>query len=178
MHYTFETSYNQTSLSIMAKCIRKTVRKKRSRRSHIFGWLVVLLALLLSFSSGEGDFVIEPKTIVTWTAAGVMVFTLIFEDSINGYFAGKRLLKGTEHAISVFDSDMADGFVSETSIGKSIFSYDRILLIAETQQYFVFIFSASHAQLYRKSSITGGTVDEFRAFLTEKTGIHIVSVTE
>ena len=53
MQYTFETAYDQKTLSVMAKCIRKTVRKARSKRSHLFGWLVVALALLLSLSSGE-----------------------------------------------------------------------------------------------------------------------------
>ena len=37
MQYTFQTDYNQKSLSVMAKCIRKTARAKHSKRSHVFG---------------------------------------------------------------------------------------------------------------------------------------------
>ena len=89
----------------MAKCLRKTIRKKKSKRSHIFGWLVVVLAVLLSFVSGDEGFVIDLRTIITWTAGAAIVIALVFEDQINGYFARKRMLKGTEKAVSVFDME-------------------------------------------------------------------------
>ena len=90
MQYTFETLYNQKSLAVMAKCLRKTIRKKKSKRSHIFGWLVVVLAVLLSFVSGDEGFVIDLRTIITWTAGAAIVIALVFEDQINGYFARKN----------------------------------------------------------------------------------------
>lgn len=174
MQFRFETAYNQQSLSIMAKCLRKTVRKSKSKRSHIAGWIIVALAIFLSFASGESG--IDLRKIVTWTAAAVIVIALLFEDQMNGYFARKRLLKGTEYAVATFDPEISDSFVSETTIGKSEFSYDKILLIAETQQYFVFLFSASHAQIYDKDNLTGGSVNDFRNFISEKTGKPIVPV--
>lgn len=169
MQFTFETEYNQKSLSVMAKCIRKTARAKRSKRSHILGWIVIALALLLSFSSGDEGFTITFRVVITWTAAAVMLIVLLFEDKINGYFAGKRMLKGTEKAISTFDTENPDAFISETEVGKSEFNYEKIAMIAETDRYFVFVFSASHAQVYDKNSLSGGTVNEFRDFITEKT---------
>jgi len=176
MQYTFETAYDQKTLSVMAKCIRKTVRKARSKRSHLFGWLVVALALLLSLSSGEEAFAITAKTVTTWIVAAVIVLALLFEDQINGYFAKKRMLKGTEKALAVFDTDRADRFHSETEVGSSEFSYEKILLVAETERYFVFLFSSSHAQIYDKHSLTGGTVEEFRVFLSERTQKPIIPV--
>lgn len=59
MQFAFQTDYNQRSLSVMAKCIRKTARAKRSKRSHLFGWIVIALALLLSFTSGEEGFTVS-----------------------------------------------------------------------------------------------------------------------
>ena len=115
MQYTFETLYNQKSLAVMAKCLRKTIRKKKSKRSHIFGWLVVVLAVLLSF-------------------------------------------------------------VSETEIGKSEFSYEKIAQIAETKQYYVFVFSENHAQIYDKSTMSGGTTEEFEHFLCNMTKKAVVKV--
>jgi len=41
MEFRFETVYNQKAFTSMAKALRKTIRKKRSKRSHIFGWMVV-----------------------------------------------------------------------------------------------------------------------------------------
>ena len=167
MQFTFETNYNQKTLSVMAKCIRKVARKAKSKRSHLFGWIVVALALFLSFVNG--------KKILTWMVAAIIVITLFFEDYINGYFAKKRLLKGTEKAASVFDT-AADTFTSETAVGKSEFTYDRIMHIAETDDYFVFIFSENHAQIYDKKSCTGGSIEEFKRFLSEKTGKPVVTV--
>lgn len=42
----FETDYNMETLTAMAKGLRRTVRKKRSRRVHIFAAVVLILGLL------------------------------------------------------------------------------------------------------------------------------------
>ena len=169
MEYTFETLYNQEALTIMAKCLRKTVRRKKSKRSHIFGWIVVILAVILSVASDAESFAIDFKKVITWAAALAIVVSFIFEDWLNGYFAKKRMLKGTEKSTSTFDTETPNAFVSETAIGKSEFSYDKVAQIAETERYFVFIFSENHAQVYDKVSISGGTVDEFREFISKVT---------
>ena len=176
MKFTFETEYNQKTLSVMAKCIRNTVRKKKSKRSHIFGWIVLVLALLLSFSSGDEGFVIDSRKVITWIAALAILIALIFENQINGYFARKRILPGTEKAVSTFDTENTGSFFSETAVGKTEFSYDRIGLIAETTEYFVFLFSQSHAQIYDKNNISGGTAQEFRNFISEVTKKEIITV--
>ena len=175
MQFTFETNYDRKGLAVMAKCLRKTVRKAKSKRSHILGWVVVVLAALLSWPFGEGGFTVDFRKVLTWLVMAVMVAALLFEDRLNGYFAGKRMLKGTEKAASVFDTE-AVGFVSETAVGKSEFSYDTVQLVAETAEYFVFVFSASHAQIYDKSSLTGGTAAEFRQFIADRTGKPVVTL--
>ena len=169
MEYTFETLYNQEALTIMAKCLRKTVRRKKSKRSHIFGWIVVILAVILSIASDAESFAIDFKKVITWAAALAIIVSFVFEDWLNGYFARKRMLKGTEKSISTFDTEIATAFISETAIGKSEFSYDKVAQIAETERYFVFIFSENHAQVYDKAGISGGTVDEFREFISKVT---------
>lgn len=67
-------------------------------------------------------------------------------------------------------------FISETEVGKSEFAYNKIAMIAETDRYFVFVFSASHAQVYDKSNLSGGSVSEFREFIIERTGKTVVPV--
>ena len=47
MEFTTTTDYDMKTLTAMARALRKTVRKKRSRRAHIFGWIVVLLGTFL-----------------------------------------------------------------------------------------------------------------------------------
>lgn len=173
MKFKCETAYNQEALSIMAKVIRKTVRRKRSKRSHIFSVLVSIFALLLTLPLGDKTFVLDFRTVITWSVVTILIFTLIFEDKINGYVARKRMLPGLEKAIVTFNED---GYHSETEVGSSYFKYDTVALLAETNDYFVFIFSQSHAQIYSKKSIEGGTIEEFRKFLINVTGKEIHKV--
>ncbi len=173
MEFRCETAYNQEALSAMAKAIRKTARRKRSRRSHILGVLVIVFALLLTFPLGGKKFVMDLRTLITWLIAAAVLFTLIFEDRINGYVAGKRMLPGLAKATVTFKED---GYHSETEVGSSDFKYGTIALLAETKDYFVFVFSQSHAQIYSKKSITGGTVDEFRHFIVNVTGKEIQTI--
>ncbi len=115
MEFIFETIYNQKALTAMAKGIRKTARKKRTKRSHIFGWIVIALALLLALADIKDGIEFTANRIITLLAALVIFIVLIFEDKINGYVARKRLLPGTEKSKVAFTEE---GFYSETEAGK------------------------------------------------------------
>lgn len=167
MDFTFETVYNQKAMAAMARALRKTIRKKKSRRSHLFGWIVVVLGLLLILPLGGREFTFGLKSAVTLLAVLAIFVVLLWEDQINGYFARKRMLPGTGTASAVFHDE---GYHTVTEIGETDWHYDKVAQIAETDDYFVFLFNISHAQLYDKSSIAGGTADEFRRFIEEKTG--------
>lgn len=171
MEFTFETSYNQKALKTMAKALRKTIRKKRSRRSHMLGWIVMIMGALLAVNSLRSGVVFSAKNIVTWLAILAIFIVFIWEDALNGYIASKRMLKGTEKATSIFNEE---GFVSITEIGKTEWNYDKVMLVGDTKDYFVFIYSANHAQVYDKSSISGGTAEEFCKFIEEKTGKNVI----
>ena len=164
MEFTFETEYNQKALTIMARSLRKTIRKKKSRRSHIWGWIIVVLAIILSLTGDEG--IISVRSVVTWLVTIILIVTLIWEDAINGFVARKRMLPGTEKSVGVFRED---GYETTTDAGRTEWKYEKILHLAETKDYFVFIFSKMHVQLQDKNSISGGTVEEFRAFIEKVT---------
>ncbi len=169
MEFTIETHYTPKALASMAKALRKTVRKKHSRRSHICGWIVTGIALLLVI----GNFALDFRTLITSIAALMLILALIFEDRINGYIAGKRLLPGTEISASVFTDS---GFTSATEIGKTEWKYDKIAVLAETPDFFVFIFSMNHAQVYDKKTLQGGSTDDFRRFIENAVGKPILSI--
>ena len=163
MEFVFETDYDRKAMTAMAKGLRKTVRKKHSRRSHIFGWIVIALGLLLSWPSEE----VKASDVLVWAAIAVMLGALVFEDRLNGYFARKKILPGTSHAKAIFTED---GYRSETQMGNTEWKYENITAMAELPDSFVFLFSKNHAQVYDKRTLTGGTAEEFRAFMREQTG--------
>jgi hypothetical protein len=68
-------------------------------------------------------------------------------------------------AISASDSWMWPQGVTETR-----WQYAQILAIAETKRYFILALSKNHAQAVDKEGMQGGSAEEFRAFITEKTG--------
>ena len=121
MEFTTATDYDMKTLTAMAKALRKTVRKRKSRRAHIFGWIVVLLGTLLLLPPAGSSFSISGKTLLTLAAVLAILLTFIFEDRLNGYFARKRLLPGTESAVSVFKED---SYHTETRSGQTDWPYD------------------------------------------------------
>ena len=169
MLFKIKTEYNQKALSAMAKGLRKTVRKKHSRRSHILGWIVAVLGLLLSLPSGD-HFDLSFKTIITWVAVAVIIVAMLREDAINGSFARKRMLPQLLTSTVEFTEN---GYHSVTEVGNSDFRYDTIVALAETDRYFVFIFSKSHAQVYDKTGFEIGTAEDFRTFIQEITALKL-----
>ena len=167
MEFKLDSVYDQAAVTAMARALRKTIRKRHSRRSHIFGWIIVAIALLLSFLPGEDGFSVTFKTVVTWMATLMILVTLLFEDAINGYFARKRALPGTERTATTFGPE---GYHSVNAAGETLWSYGNVKAVAETGNYLVFILNINHAQVYDKRTISGGTEAEFRKFLLEVTG--------
>lgn len=168
----FETDYNMETLTAMAKGLRKTVRKKRSRRVHIFAAVVLILGLLTILATTAGGEPLGASGVVTLLAMLVVILVSLFEDRLNAWFARKRLLPGTEHAAATFEED---GYVSATGVTESL-SYAQIVAVAETARYFVFALSSHHTQAYDKRTIRGGSVEDFRAFIAEKTGKPIANI--
>lgn len=162
MEFCFDTVYDNAALTVMAKALRKTLRKRRSRRSHILGWLLTVLALFLALRSLPA---LSLKNVVTLLVALVLLLTLLFEDKLNGLIAKKRMLVGSERAKSAFTEE---SYRSATAIGETVFYYENIAALAESRDYFVFLFSFSHAQVYDKRTLTGGSEAEFRAFIEQR----------
>ena len=170
MEFTFDTVYDQKAVTAMANGLRKTIRNKHSRRSHLFGWIVIILAVLLTLPRHGETLEIGLKTVVTWLAALVIFLTLLCEDKLNAWVARRHMLAGTDHAVSTFTSD---GYTSETAMGTTQWRYENIEVVAENRDYFIFVFDKRYAQVYAKQGMTGGMAEEFRAFIAAVTGKEI-----
>ena len=151
----FETDYNMETLTAMAKGLRKTVRRKRSRRVHIFAAVVLILGLLTILAATIGGEPLGASGVVTLLAMLVLILATLFEDKLNAWFSRKRLLPGTELLVMALPNTP---------------EYAQIVAVAETERYFVFALSSHHTQAYDKRTIRGGSVEDFRALIAEKTG--------
>lgn len=163
--FTFTTVYDQNATTAMAKAVRKTVRKKKDRRGRIFSVVALTLMMLLTIPF-DGKLVVDFRLVFCWITGLILIVALLFTDHINGFAAQKRIMSGVEEDSAVFSEE---DFWSETAKGKTQRQYDSILMIAETDGYFVFVYDQRYAQCFDKKSISGGTVDEFRSFISEKT---------
>ena len=163
MRFTVETNYDQKTLTSLAHALRKTVRKKSGRLSHILGWIAVVLSPVLLFHDG---FALDFRRVITLLAVLFMLAVLLFEDSINGWIARKRLLKGLDKSVTTFEEE---GYETITAVGKTQWTYEVIGEIVELKNCFVFIFDRSHGQVYDKAGFTEGSVEEFRSFIEGKT---------
>ena len=170
MAFAFETDYDRNAFTATAKCLRKTVRKKRSRRVHIFAGIVLVCGLFLGVGRILSDGALRWRSFITLFSSMLLILISLFEDRLNGWVGRRSLLPGMEHASTTF---LEDCYILRTSVTESKFSYTQILAIAETQRYFVLALSKNQAQTFDKESMGGGSVENFRAFLTEKTGMPI-----
>ena len=160
--FSFETDYDMNALIAMARALRKTVRAKHSKRSHILGLGVTFL--------GVASMILWGPKLLTIAAIAVIILVLLFEDRLNARVAMKRMLKGMEKAKSDFYEDR---YVSATDIGTTEWRYDKMIAIAEDRDYFIFFFSESHTQAYDKRKMSGGIGADFRDFIMQKTGLNV-----
>lgn len=172
MNFVFNTVYDLEALTAMARAVRKTTHKKHSSRSHKFGWIVMLIAVLfIVFSVLTDNF--GANTVFTAVVALVMLAALIWEDRFNAFIASKRMMKGTESGVVTFSED---SYVSETEVGTTEFRYNAIEAVAKRRDYVVFVFSRRHAQVYDLRAMTNGTPKDFCKFIEQKTGLQIEKI--
>ena len=167
MEFRFETDYNLEALTAMAEGLRMTVRRKRSRRTRIFAGIVLAIGLV---STALRIISLEPlraRNLLVPLAMLCVIYVSFQEDLLNGRVAKRNVLPGTEHASCVFGED---GYTVKTSVTESKFSYSQILASAELPRYIVLALSNNQAQAFDKERISGGTIEEFCAFLADKTG--------
>ena len=166
---TFEIHSNITnrSMTIAARAMRKVLRRKRSIMWVIFGWTVFFInALLLIPFDGE-PFALDVSTVISLLVEVMLLSVLLFQDRFNGMIACKNTLAGTKDYHVVFGEE---SYTVVTEVTASTFRYELIDALAESQDYIIFLMKKRYAQPLDKRTLTGGTVEEFKRFLEEKTG--------
>lgn len=167
MTFEINTSITNQSMTVAARAMRKVLRRKRSIIFAIFGWIIFFLnALLLVPFDGE-PFIFDVSTVTALLVEGLLLSALLFQDRINGMIARRNTLGGTKEYRSVFGDE---SYTVVTAVATSTLRYELIDALAESQDHMVLLMKKRYAQPLDKRAITGGTVEEFRSFLEEKTG--------
>lgn len=163
MHFTCHTTYHQQTLTAMSRALRKTVRAERSRKAAVYSWVVIGLGLISLYLSWGTIW----KTVLGCVVVAGLLLILWKEDAINGFFARRRALPGTDAADIIFYPEY---YLVKTAAAESKWQYDKILALAETRGYVLFVLGQNHALAMEKAGLEGGSAQEFCHFLEERTG--------
>ena len=167
MTFEIHSDITNRSMTIAARAMRKVLRRKRGIMWAIFGWSVFFInALLLIPFDGE-PFTLDASTVISLLVEVMLLSVLLFQDRFNGMIARKNALAGTKDYHVVFGEDFYSVVTAATT---STFRYELIDALAESQDYIILLMKKRYVQPLDKRTLTGGTVEEFKRFLEEKTG--------
>ena len=172
MEFQFETKYDQNTLTIMAKALRKGNRKKKSILTRLLGWfVVVILGFLIWLTSGTDTLYFNQVLNVALFLG--LVGMLLFEDRINGYLVGKRTMTGVKRSHAIFRQEE---FLDKTNLGTVELEYANVVAIIEMGDHIVFLFKNNHARICDKRTLKGGSLEDFRTFIQTRTSREIKTV--
>ena len=167
MTFEIRSDITNRSMAIASRAMRRVLRRKRSIIWAIFGWSVFFInALLLIPFDGE-PFTLDAGTVISLLVEVMLLSVLLFQDRFNGMVACKNTLAGTKDYHIAFGEE---SYTVVTEVITSTFRYEMIDAMAESQDYIILLMKKRYAQPLDKRTLTGGTVEEFKRFLEEKTG--------
>ena len=164
MVFQVNTTMDRKSMTAMAKAARKTLRRKKCIAVRVFGGVAALLTAgmgLLRWGAGDVHGWIDLAL-----AAGLLALMLL-EDAVNGAVAVSQLQPDNREVYTTFD---ADGYTNNAGGATGHWPYEKVQAVCETNDYFVLLLGPRRGQVYDKSGFVEGTAEEFRGFISEKSG--------
>ena len=167
MTFEIHSDITNRSMTIASRAMRRVLRRKRSIIWAIFGWSVFFInALLLIPFDGE-PFALDVRTVTSLLVEVMLLSVLLFQDRLNGMIACKNTLAGIKDYHIAFGEE---SYTVVTAATTSTFRYELIDALAESRDYIILLMKKRYVQPLDKRTLTGGTVEEFKRFLEEKTG--------
>ena len=167
MTFEIHSDITNRSMTIASRAMRKVLRRKRNIIWAIYGWSVFFINTLLLIPFDGEPFTLDASTVISLLVEVMLLSALLFQDRINGMIACKNTLAGTKEYYVVFGEE---SYTVVTEVATSTFRYELIDALAESQDYIILLMKKRYAQPLDKRTLTGGTVEEFKRFLEEKTG--------
>ena len=167
MTFEIHSDITNRSMTIASRAMRKVLRRKRSILWAIFDWSVFFINTLLLIPFDGEPFTLDAGTVISLLVEVMLLSVLLFQDRLNGMIACKNTLAGTKEYHVVFGEE---SYTVVTEVTTSTFRYELIDAMAESQDYMILLMKKRFAQPLDKRTLTGGTVEECKRFLEEKTG--------
>ena len=173
MEFQFDTIYGVKAVTVMSKSLRKTLRREKTIKSNILNILLAVLSAALPFLPPGREFVWDFISVTSFIFAFLLLSMVFFYDIINGVTAQYTVDERLKRNVTVFYDCW---YTSTTEYETKQWMYGNHCITAEMGDYFVFIFDKYTAYVYDKRTLTGGTEEEFRKLIIEKTGREIVKL--
>lgn len=167
--FQIEQTYTLAGLTVLCRAGRKTVRSwARIPRFILWTLFVALTALIAVCLIWQ-----IPVSALSCVVLVAMPVLLLTEDRLNAWVAQRQLLPGSAHSVTVFTPE---DYTVTTDTTETVYRYENITALCESPDYFIFFLGKRHGQMFDKRGFQVGTVDAFRAFIGEKTGLTFKNV--
>ncbi len=164
MQFTFTTTYNMEALTAMSRALRKTTGKAHSERMRLIGFTSAAGGVVLAILPMNSTFSFIASKVVAAFVIILVAVAFFMEDKLNAKLIAGQM-NGQEPTVTAKFDKMH--YVTTTDGMKTEWSYTDIRQLAESEYYFILLFDENNVQVYDKRTLTGGTVDEFRSFITK-----------
>ena len=167
------TEYNKKALLVMNRIANKTFRKGRYLFHKIFQivlglWCLIAGGLLLMIFN-KLDTSARVIAIAAPVVGVIALLNGIFYNRLSARLSRKMMIEGNNCWTLQFDEE---GLSGENAEGvQSAYPYSKIQAVFEAQEYFLLQIDKLHCVILDKSGFTQGTSEDFRRFLTERTGL-------
>ena len=166
MSFVFDTLYDQRAMVTLYRAVGKM---RPNRKRQVLRVLCGLMALAMAgvgvtLWSREGASPVAVLQIVlgVLVMGGVLLLTQYQAAS-----SLRRLPGGRLRFTATFDEE---GYMVSNRGQGPRERYEDVWAVCETERYLLVMLDGAHAHLLDKNGLSGGSLEEFKRFLTEKTG--------
>ena len=163
MEFIFETIHDTYTMSAVAKVLRK----KQSIITRILCIALFVFGAYKATPLGGNALNFSPASALSYIALLLLLVVALFEDTVNGFFAQKRVGAGRLEITATF---FEEHYCLQSDVDTTNWQYRNVNILVETKHFFLVVFNERHAQVFDKYTLSGGTEEEFRTFIQEKTG--------
>ena len=161
--YKVETTQNQNGYYALARIQGELYGSEHNRRLTVFGFGFIVIGSLLYFVLEQSAIAVLPLIIgcwlLIWKRGRVKVQARQMAETLKGQ---------DPNVVYRFDSE---GFHLRNARQQGRASYDSIINLAETEEYYFLFINESTAHLFRKTDFTLGDAESFAAFIESRTGL-------